>query len=339
MILPASATVPVGASTATFQIQTKLVATTVNAVVTAKLGLTTQTATLTIQPAGLSGIAVNPSQVIGGSNTTVSGTVSLDGPATSAGATIKLTSSNTKVATVPASVKVVSGGTSVSFAVTHLLVQTATQVVITASYNGVTQNAILNVQPYTVSSVTIMPPSVIGGTAASGVVTLGAPAGTKSGAILVKLTSNSKAVTIPATVSVQVGATTAKFNVTTVPQATDTNVIVTASLTSGSQTASITVLAPKLKSITITPGSVKGSATTAVTGTVTLTGPAPAGGVVIKLSSSDPSATVPASVTVAAGKSVATFKVGHTKVTTQTSVTLTATQGANTQTATLTVTP
>lgn len=339
MILPASATVPVGASTATFQIQTKLVATTVNAVVTAKLGLTTQTATLTIQPAGLSGIAVNPSQVIGGSNTTVSGTVSLDGPATSAGATIKLTSSNTKVAAVPASVKVVSGGTSVSFAVTHLLVQTATQVVITASYNGVTQNAILNVQPYTVSSVTITPPSVIGGTAASGVVTLGAPAGTKSGAILVKLTSNSKAFTIPATVSVPVGATTAKFNVTTVPQATDTNVIVTASLTSGSQAASITVLAPKLKSITIAPGSVKGSATTAVTGTVTLTGPAPAGGIVIKLSSSDPSATVPASVTVAAGKSVATFKVGHTKVTTQTSVTLTATQGTNTQTATLTVTP
>ena len=339
MTVPASVTVPVGASSASFQIGTKIVSTATSATLTAKLGLVTQTATLSIQPPTLSGIVVTPTSVIGGSNTPVSGTVGISGPAPSVGATIKLTSSNTKIVTVPASVKVVSGNTTISFAVTHLLVQTAQQVVITATYNGVSQNAILNVGPYTVSSITISPSSVLGGTPASGTVTLGAPAGTKSGAIVVKLTSSSKAITIPATVSVPVGSSSAKFNITTIPQSTDATATVTASLTSGSQRASITVLAAKLKSLSVTPTTVKGSATTAVTGTVTLTGPAPTGGFVIKLTSSDPSATVPATVTVPAGKSSATFKVSHTKVTGQTSVTLTATHGTDTQTAALTVTP
>jgi polyisoprenoid-binding protein YceI len=61
---------------------------------------------------------------------------------------------------------------------------------------------------------------------------------------------------------------------------------------------------------------------------------------VVKLSSSDPSvAAVPASVTVAAGRSTVTFKVSHHEVSTETSVSIGATISGVTQTATLTVTP
>ena len=65
---------------------------------------------------------------------------------------------------------------------------------------------------------------------------------------------------------------------------------------------------PVLASLTVNPSSVVGGSPS--TGTVTLTGPAPAGGALVSLSSSNTSAaTVPASVTVAAGATSATFAV------------------------------
>ncbi len=65
---------------------------------------------------------------------------------------------------------------------------------------------------------------------------------------------------------------------------------------------------PVLTSLTVNPSSVVGGSPS--TGTVTLSGPAPAGGAVVSLSSDNTlAATVPASVTVAAGATSATFPV------------------------------
>src|SRR5439155_9995714 len=63
--------------------------------------------------------------------------------------------------------------------------------------------------------------------------------------------------------------------------------------------------AASLSAVSVSPPSVVGPASS--TGTVTLTAAAPAGGTLVTLASSNAAATVPASVTVAAGATSATF--------------------------------
>jgi hypothetical protein len=93
-----------------------------------------------------------------------------------------------------------------------------------------------------------------------------------------------------------------------------------------------------LSAVSVSPTSVVGGTTSQ--GTITLTGAAPSGGAVVTLSSANTSVvSVPASVTVAAGASSATFNVNTSAVTANTSVTITATYGGVSRTTTLTVTP
>jgi hypothetical protein len=92
-----------------------------------------------------------------------------------------------------------------------------------------------------------------------------------------------------------------------------------------------------LSAITLNPASVRGSDPSQ--GTATLSGPAPAGGAVVVLSSDNPSAvTVPLSVTVPAGATSATFTVTTAQVTTYTTVSVTGTLGTS-RSATLVVAP
>src|SRR3989475_2559584 len=93
-----------------------------------------------------------------------------------------------------------------------------------------------------------------------------------------------------------------------------------------------------LSSLTLSPSSVTGGNSS--TGTVTLSVPAPSGDAVVSLSSSDTSvATVPSSVIVPAGATTATFTVNTSTVTTSALVTISASYGGVTQTASVTVTP
>src|SRR5207245_4499662 len=85
------------------------------------------------------------------------------------------------------------------------------------------------------------------------------------------------------------------------------------------QALSITV-DPIVSSLTLSPTSVVGGVQSS-TGTVTLNGPAPAGGAQVLLSSSNTGvATVPSSVTVPAGATSATFTVSTSPVTASSSV-------------------
>src|SRR6267142_1253289 len=89
--------------------------------------------------------------------------------------------------------------------------------------------------------------------------------------------------------------------------------------------------------MTLNPTSVVGG-TQSSAGTVTLSGPAPAGGAQVALSSSNGAASVPSSVTLPTGTSSATFPVNTSAVTSSTPVTISASYGGVTQTASLTVT-
>jgi hypothetical protein len=265
--------------------------------------------------------------------------VTLSGAAATAGDRVTLKSSNTKVATVPAYVTVTSGESSATFSVTHLLVSSAGTTTITATFNGVTESAVLTVNPFQLASLAVSPTTVYGTVSSTGTATLNAVPGSKSGPITVKLASSSKSATVPASVTVAVGASMGQFTVKTTSVTATTSATITGTYLTSSQQASLTIQPlPVLNSVTVNPSSVVGSSTTVVTGTITVSGPAPAGGLVVKLSSSNTAAaTVPASVTIAAGNTSATFAVGHKKVTATKNVTITATLNGKTGVTTLTV--
>jgi hypothetical protein len=92
-----------------------------------------------------------------------------------------------------------------------------------------------------------------------------------------------------------------------------------------------------LASLTLNPTSVKGGDSS--TGTVTLTAAAPAGGIVVPLTSANTNVTtVPSSVTVAAGKTSATFTASTHRVNSNTTVAISGSYGGVTKSAILTVT-
>jgi len=95
--------------------------------------------------------------------------------------------------------------------------------------------------------------------------------------------------------------------------------------------------AASLNSLALNPTSVTGGGSSQ--GSVTLTGAAPAGGAVVALSSNASVATVPASVTVAAGATSATFTATTSAPATSAVATISAALAGVTRTATLTVNP
>ena len=92
---------------------------------------------------------------------------------------------------------------------------------------------------------------------------------------------------------------------------------------------------PFVSNLSVSPTAVLGNAS--VTGTVTLSDPALAGGATVVLKSSSTSVTVPQSVQVAANGRTATFGIAASTVAQTTSVTITASYGGFTQAATLTL--
>jgi hypothetical protein len=100
----------------------------------------------------------------------------------------------------------------------------------------------------TLSALALNPSSVAGGSAATGTVTLSAPAQT---ATAVRLTSNSAAVSVPATVNIAPGATTANFSISTTQVSSTTTAQVTATLNTISRVATLTLTATAPASDTV----------------------------------------------------------------------------------------
>jgi hypothetical protein len=191
----------------------------------------------------------------------------------------------------------------------------------------------------TLTLLTLNPTTMVGGAQSStGTVTLSGPA--PSGGAQVTLASDNGAASVSSSVTVPSGATSATFPVNTTAVAAPTAVTISASYGGVSKSATLTVTPsplPSLSSLTLNPTTVVGGAQSS-TGTVTLSGPAPAGGAQVTLASNNGAASVPSSVTVPAGATSATFTVGTSIVVAPTSVTISASYNGTTQTATLSVT-
>ncbi len=202
--------------------------------------------------------------------------------------------------------------------------------------NGLTVSAVTNaiVSVPTISSLTCSPASLSSSATASCTVTLNAAAPT--GGSSVTLASNNASLSVPASVKVAAGATTATFSATAAAAiASNQSATVTATLGGSSQTATISLLAPVLVSgVACAPSSLGQSAVS--TCTVTLTQTAPAGGSSVTLASNNASLTVPASVTVAAGATTATFSAtGAATIASSQNAIVTATLGTSSKTMTI----
>ena len=195
--------------------------------------------------ASLNAVGVNPTSVTGGNSS--AGTVTLTAAAPSGGALVSLTSSNAAAAAVPASVTVAAGATSAGFTATTSPVSTSTPVTITATYSGTSRTATLTVTPVapaaSLQAVIVNPTTVTGGTSSQGTVTLSsaAPAG---GAVVSLSSSNTAAATVPGTVTIAAGATSATFTAAAATVAASTPVTLTASYAGVTRTAMLTVNPP-----------------------------------------------------------------------------------------------
>jgi len=294
------------------------------------------TVSITVVPKpALSAMTVNPASVIGGIAAT--GTVTLSMIAPNEGTTVTL-SDNSPAVSIPASVTVQSGTSSATFPIKTSPVASTTTATISAVFGGVTKTAALTINPPSLITLSLNPATIVGGVSAQGTVSLNGPA--PAGGAVVSLSDNSPVTSTPASVTILAGSTSATFSISSTTVTSLRNVTITASYRGVRRTATLTVTPSSLlvlSALAVSPTTVTGG--TSSQGTVTISGPAPAGGAVVSLSDNSSATTVPASVTVLAGNTSNTFTITTSTVTSNRTATISALYGGVTRTATLTVTP
>lgn len=134
----------------------------------------------------------------------------------------------------------------------------------------------------------------------------------------------------------QEGSKTVTFSVTTVAVAANSTASRAAKYLGITKSATLTIAAPTVNTLTLSPSRLTGGATSKLT--IKLTGKAAVGGVVVTLTSSNTVvAQIPASVTVPAGSDTGDVTIQTVAVAAKTNVTLTAKTGTVSKTAVLMV--
>lgn len=326
----ASVLIPAGQDRITVSLPTFGVATSTVATITATGNAISVSGTLTVLPGVLSDIRITPGKVPGGLAASV--TISMSAAAPSSGMKVFLLSDDPAfivppVATIPA------GKTSVVIVAKTLVVGADTDVTVTASVNGVVVDEDVTVQAARVAAVSIAPAVVLGGKPAVGTITLTGVA-PKSGLVVV-LSDDISAASVPTSVAIKAGAKVGTFTVTTSAVSQAVTGKVTAKLFDSEVSGALTVRSTGPALVKIAPVAVAGGKS--AVGTVTLTEPAPVGGLTVQLSSNTGSVTVPTSVVIPAGKTVGTFTAQTSGVTKTTIGTITATVNGLSASGTLTV--
>jgi trimeric autotransporter adhesin len=267
------------------------------------------------------------------------GTVTLTIAAPSGGQPYTLLSSNTAVAQVPASGTVAAGATSGTFNIINQYVSTSTTITLTATVNGTSKAVSYTVKPPVPEYIYATSMTVkSGATDLCGFqLTANAPTG---GATITLKSSNTALATVPATMSIGAGARRANFTITTKALATQSTVTITGTYDGGSASVTVT-LTPSLPAISaFTAHTTFYSPETSPVGTVILTIAAPSGGQTYTLASSNTNvAQVPASGSIAAGATAASFYIINQYVASTATITLTATVNGTSKAISYTVSP
>ena len=294
----------------------------------------TASATLTVGPAILlSGI---PASVVGG-NAVAGVRIRIGEAAPAGGMPVTLTSSNPAAAAPPTTVIVPEGAVdSPAFTITTTGIASAAPVVISASVPNGSVTAAITVNPAVLQSVTLGAASLAGGSAPASRVYLSGQS-PPSGTVVSLVSSNPAVLSVPAEVTVPPGQASAVVPAASYSVSQSTPVVVTATSGGVSRTAAVTVFPVELLSVTMAASIPSGTAGTA--NRVTLTGPAPAGGYVVALTSSATQLTVPLSITVPAGATSVLFTATAAAADAPIAVTVTATMGSASKSASTTITP
>ncbi len=229
-------------------------------------------------------------------------------------------------AEMPSGVVVPAGRTVASFEIVLPAVEEATAARIVATSGTAEVFANVTVLPAGSGlTLKIQPATVVGGETALGVVTLGAPAG--PGGATVRLSSSSPGVARTASAAtVPEGRTRAAFLIPTSQVDRLREISLTAAEGDSTASAALTVLpagGPLILDFAITPNPVR--AGDAATGRITLSGPAGAGGQVVRINSGDrAAASAPESVEIPAGGTAVEFPIATTPAQTPRTVTMTA---------------
>jgi hypothetical protein len=209
----------------------------------------------------IGGLTINPDSVRGGASTT--GTVELAFP--DPGPTVvRLFSADPSAAQVPVSITIPAGQTTGDFTITSNAAAAPEFVqILGATPDNGSRTHILSVNPATpagpsLSSVSFVPTSIVGGQNATGTVRFSAAM--TQGAVVQLSSSNPAIAQVPQETVVSANTSTATFNLATSTVTAPTSVTITASWFGVSRTATITVTAgapPAADVVRITKGSWK----------------------------------------------------------------------------------
>lgn len=277
------------------------------------LGVQGETFWVQIGGEPLAKISVTPSVIVGGAKAT--GEVSLNSKAPPGGVMVTLSTDRPDLVTIPSNVTIAGGEKSVKFDVLTQYVTNSVKVKITSSLFNTDSSVLIELVPVSVKKIRVDPNSITGGWEATGTVELNGPA--PPGGLLVSLQSQYPSIAqVPPNVQVSEGQDFVNFPVTTSAVGATTSVKITATKNNDKVTTKLEVTSAEISKLELVPSHVTSGSTSK--GVVTLTGPAPKGGVEVKLKSGNTKlAKVPSTLIVPEGHTSASFdiQVGSTSST------------------------
>jgi thermitase len=233
----AQITIPQGQTTGVFDIRTAANGAG-SATITASSGGVSRTATLqVVSPFRVQSVAVSPAAITGGWSATL--TVRLTMPAPAGGVQVSL-QSNAPQASLPASVIVPAGQSSVSVQVATHPVAERVHATLTAALNGSQASTTLTISPPAPISLTLSPSTVAGGSSATASVLLNGSA--PPGGLWLRVSHNNpNRVWTPSQVYVPAGMRSVRFTVYTYRGRGVASVQITVATDGGSRSAILTV--------------------------------------------------------------------------------------------------
>jgi len=302
--LPSTVTMPAGSSSLSVNVKTNVNAAGTSIDITAKIGTVSSiTQTLSVTPRVITSIVFTPASVIAGNPATARVTLDSVVPAT---AVVKLTNSDPSSATVPATVSIPAGTNSFQFSVATKSTASATTLHVTGTLNTLSTVGDLVIQTFGPQTLTFNPSFVTAGASSTGTVTVNFASATDT---TVTLTNDSPAyATVPASVMIPAGSTSATFTVTTVSGSTDQTAKITATANAVSATGFLNIRGIRVQSVGFAPSSTIDAGDSS-TGFIVMTR-APLVDTTVALSNSNPDkVTIPSSLVVAAGSITGYFPV------------------------------
>jgi hypothetical protein len=239
-VSPGPVIIPAGGHVATFAQSTSPVTSTTNVNITADDGMFSTGATITLLPPQASSVSVSPNPVRGGLNAT--GKVTLTAPVQSNTAvSVAVLSGTSAIASMPTSVIVPAGLSSASWTIQTTQLTAPVKAKISATLNSVTKTAFFTVSAITPSGLSFSPTSLAGGGTTTGKVTFPAAVSQNTVVSLAIASGASAVASIPGSVTVPAGNTSATFTVTTKSVSATTAVKVSATANGGTKSASFSV--------------------------------------------------------------------------------------------------